>query len=440
MADFFSKDSESILLSAMTYSEEVLGFCCESLKPEDFYFSENCIIFKELESFYKEHISPDLHKLITSLKGKEKLALAGGIPGVTESVGKFLNVTTSDDAEFYIKNLKDLATLRQIQAFNDILSRKLQVCNEKQAEDLIEFCQKESDSFFSAKFGEMAQPIGEVAKQVEKEIMDDYESLKSCGSITSKMGIPSGYKKLDELLGGLRNSHLIVLCARTGIGKTAFAVNLMKNCAMNGKSVVFFSLEMKASEIVRRLISCMSETPLSINLDSVGKIEIKAIHKAVEKISNMTIICEDKAGMKINEIVSKARRYKDKYKTDIIFIDYLQFIRGIKADHRHLEIAEYTRLLKTLAKEIDVPIVVLAQLARRTEDRTNNRIFLSDLRESGSIEQDSDAVIAISRRDYYDPYDKPGMAQIDILKNRHGPCGGLELEFKAGIGKFIEPV
>lgn len=437
MNDFYSQESEVYTLSGMLYREEVLNFCCDVLTPNDFFFTEHRTVFNEFLLFYKDNINPDLEKLITSLKNSNKLDLVGGIAKLTSIVGNYSPVTV-DDVEYYVRIIKNNATLRGIQQFASSLTKRLDHSNERHAEDLVGFCQSVTDDLFKQKFGSMAVPITETANLVRSQIMDDYEALRSTGIKPSRTGIPTGYKQLDELIGGLRRSHLIVLSARTGIGKTAFALNLILNSLFQDKSVLMYSLEMRSDELVRRLIANISGiSSVSINDLLLDDESLQAIDMAASKICSSKFVCDEYAGLKINELISRAKRYKEKYKTDLIVVDYLQLIRGAKeTEARHLEIAEYTRSLKLLAKELDVPVVVLAQLSRRIEDRTGHKIFLSDMRESGSIETDADSVIAISRRDVYDPYDRPNKAQISVLKNRHGPIGEFELDFNPDIGRF----
>ena len=438
--DFFSQEAETLILSAMLMKEEILNYCCEILKPSDFYFIEHQVVFSEYLMFYKENINPDLTKLMTSLKNDKKFDYMGGIQKLTSIVCVGTQIYDIEDAEFYVKMIKNFSTLRSIDQFSKNLTQKLSHTGENQTEELVNFCQSSSDTIFSTKFGTIALPLSEIVSSVEKQIIDDYEVLRSSGVKPNRMGISTGYPKLDSFIGGLRNSHMIVLSARTGIGKTAFALNLALNCAFQDKSVLIYSLEMKSEEIVRRFLSSLSGIPSAAiadcTLDEDSLLRIKA---SSNQLRNLKIFCDENGGIKINEIISKSKRCKDKYKIDLIIIDYLQLIKGSKqTETRHLEIAEYTRSLKILAKELDVPIVVLAQLARRIEDRTGHKIFLSDMRESGAIEQDSDAVIAISRRDVYDKFDRPGRAQVCVLKNRHGPIGEFELEFNAELGKFTE--
>lgn len=440
MTEFFSREAESTVLSSMLCKEDVFNYCCEVLLPSDFNFIENKLIFSELISFYKEDQTASLEKLVISLKSKGQLQEVGGIAGLTSITSTYGPVFDVDDIEFYVKTIKNNAVLRSIEVFNTSLAQKLAHTGHSEAEEVVEFCQSESDKLCSNNFGSIDLCLTKTINSVEENILNDYKEFITQGTRPSRMGLSTGYKSLDSLLSGLQNSHLVVLGARTGIGKTAFALNLLLNCCLQGKAALIFSLEMKAEEIVQRLISNLSGIGSSdIAECNLNEEKIQRIREATDKLRGMNIYCDEDAGVKINEIVSRAKRCKNKYKIDLIIIDYLQLIKGSKqTEIRHLEIADYTRSLKILAKELDVPVIILAQLARRIEDRIGHKIYLSDMRESGSIEQDSDSVIAISRRDMYDKGDRPGRAQVSVLKNRHGPTGEFELMFDGELGRFQE--
>jgi len=256
-------------------------------------------------------------------------------------------------------------------------------------------------------------------------------------------GIPTHYTSLDVQLSGLRPGNLVVIAARPGMGKTSLAINMAhQQLAADDKQVLFFSLEMSSEEVAIRLLTAETEIPAQkIKVGALGQSEWREIHEARRSIGKFPLLIEDSCGVSIDQLSSKAREIQNVKGVDIIYVDYLQLMGGVsKSANRQEEVSAISRGLKVLAKELDVPIVAMSQLNRAVEGRPDKRPRLSDLRESGSIEQDADSVIMIYRKGYYQEVDTTnGLTQLLIEKNRHGPTGTVNLVWQPETQQFLNP-
>lgn len=258
------------------------------------------------------------------------------------------------------------------------------------------------------------------------------------------LGIKSGYDGLDLKLGGMRAGNLIIIAGRPGMGKTAFALNMssVQMCMNPGKRVAVFSLEMSSEELVSRLLSSESGVPLGkIRMGAIGDNDWRAIAKARTRIAQFPLFIEDSGGITLQQLISKARELHNVHGLDIIYVDYLQLMgSGMKAENRTQELSQITRGLKMLAKDLRIPVVALSQLSREVERRNNKRPQLADLRESGSIEQDADAVAFLYRPGYYKTVDNTnGLTELILAKNRSGPPGTINLIWEPNVGRFLNP-
>ena len=265
------------------------------------------------------------------------------------------------------------------------------------------------------------------------------EAVKNKGSVT---GLPTGFKKLDEVTSGLQPSDLIIIAARPAMGKTAFALNIAQQSAVKaGASVLIFSLEMSQEQLGQRLISM--EARVEADKIKKGNLDIndwKSINYALNELNKTKIVIDDTPGISVMEMRNKCRRLKAEQGLDLIVVDYLQLMTfGGRAESRQQEIAALSRNLKLLAREMNCPVIVLSQLSRAPELRQDKRPMLSDLRESGSIEQDADIVIFLYRDDYYnDNSEKPGVCEVNIAKHRSGELAKIDLTWVAKITKFSD--
>jgi len=256
-------------------------------------------------------------------------------------------------------------------------------------------------------------------------------------------GIPTHYTSLDVQLSGLRPGNFVVIAARPGMGKTSLAINMAhQQMAEEDGSVLFFSLEMSSEEVATRLLTAETAIPQQkIKVGALGAAEWKSIHEARRTIGKFNLFIEDSGGLSLDQLASKAREIQNVKGVDIIYVDYLQLMGGLsKSANRQEEVSAISRGLKVLAKELNVPVVAMSQLNRSVEGRTNKRPRLADLRESGAIEQDADAVIMIYRKGYYQEVDTTnGVTQLLIEKNRHGPTGTVNLVWQPETQQFLNP-
>jgi replicative DNA helicase len=276
-----------------------------------------------------------------------------------------------------------------------------------------------------------------------KELQDRQEEYLTKGPNAAHFtGLPTHFFDVDKMINGLCPSQLLILAARPSMGKTALALNIAQNVAFRSKEAVgIFSLEMNAEELLHRLICSESEVESEkIKTGSLAGGDYQKVVAAVNEMQKHTMIIDDQPGLKISDLRSRARRMKEMFNIKLLVIDYLQLLSGPKAnynsDNRQNEISEISRMLKNLARELHIPVICLSQLSRKVEERQGHRPMLSDLRESGSIEQDADIVMFLFRREYYNPQDKPGTAELIVAKNRHGKVGDIQLVYKKSLALF----
>jgi replicative DNA helicase len=270
-------------------------------------------------------------------------------------------------------------------------------------------------------------------------LKDAYERASHAKESDDYSGISTGFKELDVLLGGFQKSDLIVLAARPSVGKTALALDMMRHAALiEKKNVAFFSLEMSNMQIMDRLLGMQSGIPFwEIRTNKLNEEKVVKLANTMGELADANIFIDDSPGQNINQIRTKARRLMLEQGVDIIFVDYLQLMHGNTKESRALEVGEVSQGLKNLAKELNVPVVALSQLSRAIELRQNRRPQLSDLRESGSIEQDADVVIFLDREETWNPdTEKKGSAEVFVAKHRNGPTGIVELAFIKEIASF----
>lgn len=443
MAPPASKDSEMMVLGCMLTNVNSLNTGADLLSEGDFYHKEHKLIFQVLKSAYLQDLPCDIHLTCEELKRQEKLESVGGVAYIT-TLAQYAG--TSAYIEEYARIVKDMSTLRRmVQA-----SQKIQTTSLKIPKDVPGALDQAQQMFFQISQSSTTSDgidlnqllLGSRSKaQVPflKELEDRQEAYAKRGPDDPGItGIPTGFKDLDPMINGLSASNLIIIAGRPAMGKTAISLTIAENvCFKHNVPVGIFSLEMSADQLLHRLICSRSEVESDrIRNGSLNGIEYQRIVGAVNEMQNHTMIIDDQPGLKISDIRARARRMKESHNIGFLIIDYLQLISGSSIENRQSEVSEISRTLKTLARELDIPVVCPCQLSRKVEERTGHRPMLSDLRESGSIEQDADIVLLLLRRDYYDPLDKPGMAEIIVAKNRHGAVGSAHLTYRKELARF----
>ena len=431
-------DAESSVLSAMMISAEALQECLIGLTPDDFFHPSNRIVFVAMREMFDKNRPIDAISLADQLRTQGDLERIGGRSFL---LGLGNNSLALVGWRRYIEMLHRDTTLRKmIQASAQITALAFDA-----PEDTKEVVDRAEKLLLDVTNRDVRQ-----SEQSLEEIMGElYEELEEQSMAGEKaLGVQTGFPKIDECLLGLRPGQMIVLGARPGVGKTSFALNLATNAAYHGASVAFFSLEMSKAEIAQRLLAAEAR----IGLQEIRSARIRddqwpQILEAVNQLSQLDIVIDDTPGTTVTEVRAKARRMLRGKKLGIVVLDYLQLVSppqgGHRADSRATEVGEMSRGIKIMAKDLGVPVVALSQLNRTVENRTGKRPQLSDLRESGSIEQDADIVCFLDRsmnEEEAAREDRPAVGETTfiIAKNRSGSLADVPLTFLASSTKFVE--
>lgn len=442
-----TKESEMMVLGCMLTSINSLNVAADGLDENDFYFTEHRIIFQALKTAYRNDKPADVHLISEELKRQNKLKAVGGI-GYLTTLAQYAG--TSAYVEQYIELVKSKSILRRmIHAAQEVERGALN--DPEDVHVLLDDAQ--------AKFFTISQTANSSAGLLIKEILSGVKStsqlpfLKELQLRQEKYkergpedlgitGVPTHFVDLDKMINGLGDSNLMILAARPAMGKTALAINIAENVAFkNNLGVGIFSLEMTSDQLLHRMVCSQAEVESDkIKTGSLNGSEYQRVVAAVNAMMKGTIVIDDQPGLKITDLRARARRMKESHDIRLLIVDYLQLIAGSglsrNAENRQNEISEISRMMKTLARELNLPIICLSQLSRKVEERQGHRPMMSDLRESGSIEQDSDIVMFLLRREYYDPYDKPGLAELIVAKNRHGAVGSVNLTYRKELAQF----
>lgn len=425
-------EAEQAVLGAILLSNEALATVMERISAEDFYRAAHQKIVEAMFELGDNNEPVDLVTLTASLQNRQQLEEVGGVSYLAELANA---VPTAANVEYYAQIVEEKAMLRRlIRAATQIVSSGY-----ASAEDVGELISDAEQRILeisnrrnSSGFVSMRDVLMEVFERVE--FLYNHK-----GGIS---GIPSGFPDLDKMTSGFQRSDLIIVAARPSVGKTAFALNIAQNVGVRTKeTVAIFSLEMGAAQLVQRIIC--AEANVDAGRMRTGFLEgddWEKLTMAIATLSEANIYIDDSASITVADIRTRCRRLKKEKGLGLILIDYLQLIHGRSknGDNRQQEVSEISRTLKAIARELDVPVIALSQLSRSVEQRQDKRPMLSDLRESGSIEQDADIVSFLYRDDYYDKEsEKKNMIEIIIAKQRNGPVGTVELAFLKNFNKFV---
>ncbi len=442
-----SKESEMMVLGCMLTSINGLNIAADSLDDSDFYYTEHKIIFAVLKNCYKNDKPADIHIVCEELKRLGKLQNVGG-PAYVTTLAQYAG--TSAHIEEYTQIVHDKSVLRRMISAAQVIEKKA-LDQPENVEETLDEAQQMLYQISQSARSMTGVLIGEVLSGAKVETQTPFLKIlqerqekfqENGGKNLGITGVPTHYNDLDKMLNGFNNSNLMILAARPAMGKTALAINIAENiCFKNNIPVGIFSLEMSAEQLVHRIICSQAEVESDkIKTGSINGEEYQRIVETVHSIQNHPLIIDDQPGIKITDLRARARRMKESWGIGFLVIDYLQLLTGSGnfrvQENRQLEISEISRMLKNLAREINIPILCLSQLSRKVEERTGHRPVMSDLRESGSLEQDSDIVMFLLRREYYDAMDKPGMAELIVAKNRHGGIGTVNLTFRKELAQF----
>ena len=426
-------EAERSVIGSGLLSKEALADVIEFISPIDFYDGANKEIFAVMLDMFRENKAVDIVTVCDELKRKKLLEAVGGRSYVATLSGE---VPVTINAVEYAKIVAEKASIRKLIHTSEII-RENSFDQNQDAEEIINFAEKEilgiAQERQKGDYAELKDVL-----MADLDLLD--AAVKNQGRIT---GVPTGFKQLDNMTYGLQKSDLIIVAARPAMGKTAFALNIALNGAVKGDaSVLIFSLEMSKEQLGQRLLSMDARVEMqSIKKGTVDNSDWDRILVTVDKLSKANIHIDDTADLSVFEIKNKCRRLKAEKGLDLIVIDYLQLMKFEgKAESRQQEISNMSRYLKLLAREMDCPVIVLSQLSRAPDQRPNHMPVLSDLRESGAIEQDADIVMFLYRDDYYEKEnsEKPGVCDVIIAKHRSGPTGDIELTWVDRYTRFSD--
>lgn len=429
-----SVESEQSILGSILLDKDAIITVAETITPTDFYKDAHRIIYESMMALNNKNEPIDMVTLTDELR---KRGYLDDIGGVTYLTSLSTIVPTTSNVKYYADIVKEKSVLRQlIKASNDIIN--LGYGSGESAENVLDFAEKKIFDISQERTNDDFKPINQV-------LMDTYDMIESIYSNKSDViGVTTGFKDLNKKINGLQRTDLILVAARPAMGKTAFALNLVQNAAIKGNaSVAVFSLEMSKEQLAQRMIAAQSNVELKkMKTGTLNDADWPRIISAMAVMSDAKIFIDDTPGIKINELRSKCRKLKMEQGLDLVMIDYLQLMESdSKNESRQQEISKISRSLKILAKELDCPVVALSQLSRAPEQRADHRPVLSDLRESGAIEQDADIVMFLYRDEYYhSDSERKDLAEIIIAKNRHGETGSVELVWMGSIQRFGDKV
>lgn len=421
-------DAEKSVLGSILLDRDALIEVSGWLSPTHFYDERHIAIYETILELFESGLPIDLVTVSDRLKKKKILSKIGGRAYLAE-LASF--VPTAANAVEYGNIVKETATRRGLISSSSEIT-KLAFDETLALPEVVD--RSETLLFNIAQEGIQSNFV-----HIKELLKDAYERASHAKESDDYSGISTGFKELDILLGGFQKSDLIVLAARPSVGKTALALDMMRHAALiEKKNVAFFSLEMSNMQIMDRLLGMQSGIPFwEIRTNKLNEEKVVKLANTMGELADANIFIDDSPGQNINQIRTKARRLMLEQGVDIIFVDYLQLMHGNTKESRALEVGEVSQGLKNLAKELNVPVVALSQLSRAIELRQNRRPQLSDLRESGSIEQDADVVIFLDREETWNPdTEKKGSAEVFIAKHRNGPTGIVELAFIKEIASF----
>jgi len=424
-------ETETACLASALLSRDALYKIIEILQPEDFYLDKHRVIFDSIIDLEKKNLPIDLTTLKQRLVDHKLYEKIGGDPSLVEL---YETVSTSANAEYYARRLKELSLRRRL---IEVSTESIEKCYDSALDtnELMDDVESNIYNITEKRITSDFKRIDDVLQQTLQDIGSWYETKRIV------TGTASGFRDMDEMLTGFHESELIIIASRPGMGKTALALNIMNNVALKEqKPVLFFSLEMPATQLGMRLL-CI-ESMIDSHRVRTGHISSDDLHKLFQISSRMgksPIFIDDTPSVNIFEMRAKARRMAQKHPLGVIIVDYLQLISGNSRMDRHLQIAEISRFLKQLSRELSVPVIALSQLSRAVESRADQIPTLADLRESGAIEQDADVVMFLYREEKVKKdTERKGIADIIIAKQRNGPVGTVPLRFWEKYTKFSD--
>ena len=425
-----SNDAERSVLGAAMLDERALIEVAEKVKPADFYNKSHQEIFAAMMELHRNNSPVDSLTVSEELAKRGVLEMTGGrgyVAGLASDVPSIAN------ASEYAEIVAQKALLRElIIASDDVMTKSY--ADDSDAQSMLDYAEQQIMEIAKGRQSRSFVALRDILLE-NMELIS--ERSKTKGQIT---GVPTGLIDVDRTTSGLQKSDLVILAARPSMGKTAFALCVAKNAASKGNRVMIFSLEMSKEQLTQRLLAMESLIDATkLRTGDLNTEDWKALSKAADALDKAPIYIDDTPGMPLMEMKNKCRRLKEKEGLDLVIVDYLQLMEmGGRVESRQLEVAALSRQLKQMARELDCPVIALSQLSRASEQRKDNRPVLSDLRDSGAIEQDADVVFFLYRDEVYNPEtETPGECEVIIAKQRNGPIGTERVRWLAPYTKFV---
>lgn len=424
-------EAERAVLGSLLIDQDAIIKVASFLRPKDFFRERHTWLYEAMLSLNERHEPLDYVTLVDELERREKLDDVGGPAYITDLVN---STPSAMSVDHYASIVERTAVLRRLIS----AAGKIAELAYDERQDVATVVDRAEQIIFGVSESRIHRDLTPV-RAIMSNVVDQIDFLaRNQGTL---MGVPTGFSMLDRMLGGFQKSDLIILAGRPGMGKSSFAISVAQNAAkLHDTRVAIFSLEMSNEQMVQRLLAM--ETGIDSHRLRLGKVydeEWPILLEAANRLAQTSIFIDDTPAASVNEIRTKARRLFAEHGLDLVLIDYMQLMSGQSGrnENRQQEISYISRSLKGLARELNVPVLALSQLSRAVESRADKRPMLSDLRESGSIEQDADAVLFIYREDYYiEDTDRQNIADVIVAKHRHGSTGSVSLYFRKELTQF----
>jgi len=435
-----SRELEEAALSAILQDpQEAMPVALEFLTRDSFYYEPHAVIWDACVVLHRKGVPPDPLSVISELKSREQLDLAGGESFIYQLLAAVPNASAIETHSVLLHEKFLLRSL--ISECNDIIKRAYEQGQDVQ--ELLDAAERKilqiDQGLASGRFADLDAAIRTFLDSFETEEITEQDGTVRT-TLKKSRGIPTGYADLDKVLGGLKKGDLIIVAARPGVGKTALVLNIAHNMALEGKRIGLFSLEMGKEQLAMRLLAMSTQIPSDrIDQGDFTEDQLARLSDAYQELANLPIFIDDTSTLNIRSLRNRCRRLFSQQKVDIIMLDYLQLMEGMRPGGdmgRVQEVSEISRGLKQIARELNIPIIACSQLSRQVEHRQSRRPMLSDLRESGSIEQDADVVMLMYREDYYEKQKGEtfgtslgSKVEINIAKHRNGPTAFVMLTY-----------
>jgi len=423
-------EAEESVLGAVMLSAEAASVALEQLRPEDFYRPAHQSVFEGITALFDGNHAIDAITVSDWLRRNDELEKVGGIAFLNHLMDA---VPATSNVGYYVEIVDETASRRRLMKAGSMVTQ-IAMQSERPIDEALDSAEAEVFAVADRRVGEGLSRLGPL-------LQDTLEKIEEIGTRGGDItGVPTGFRDLDKKLAGLHPANLVVVAARPSMGKSALTLNIAQNVAETGQPVAFFTLEMSREEVVQRLLSSMASVDSNkLRTGQLGPEMWQKLARESSKLYEMPFYVDDSPDLTVTAIRAKCRRLKRKSDLGLVVVDYLQLMQGpVRSDNRQQEIAEISRSLKNLARELHVPVIAVSQLNRQLEQRENKRPRLGDLRESGAIEQDADIVMFIYRDEYYNPdsAETRGIAEVSIAKHRAGATGTVMMTFAAEFTRF----